>query len=592
MKTRQKKSTRLKPNSVGDVVATALNASRTLFVIHQNLRPVRGWFSVVIALAVLSSMVAVLQPAVVAALIDDLPIFGVRAGYVLILMIVVLVLLQALLGYCQSRMGERLIRNARLYLSSRIARVSSSASMNNYRGRLTSSILQDVNALRDGITGPVRETLTSCVVLVGALGSFTLIDVRLAVAVFTMSAVAIVAALLGVATMRRISMQQLEVRHHLTNQAQDHEATSQVRRVYFGNASAHKNLDSAILEVETTNANAALQRVRYGSISDFFFQMAVSGTAAAAALVLLPVGQVTSGQIAQVFLLGALVTGPMRTLVGVCLGWQGTRAAIDRLSEIWELPQEDLTRGVSMVPDYFVPRISPNSSGIEICDLSVRFGQQTVVRGVTASLSDSGTVAIVGRSGSGKSTLLRAIAGFAPVSDGAIRIDGTELNPVNVDSLRGNIGWVDQSNMTIGSTLSENIFVLGTKNSEEVRGMIASLNLLPTSETQDVLGRSVATMSGGERQRVALLRAILSERKVILMDEPTSALDVETARAAWQITRANTSQLTVFVTHNLDFAKEADRVLMLEQGQLVFDGAASEFEDFLGSDECPFSAMA
>lgn len=217
--------------------------------------------------------------------------------------------------------------------------------------------------------------------------------------------------------------------------------------------------------------------------------------------------------------------------------------------------------------------------------LTKRYGDHTVLDGITAALDFPHVLALLGPSGGGKSTLLRVIGGLEPPEEGSLSIDGqpvpTDEKPLR--TYRSNIGTVFQSwNLFPHLDALANIMLpltavhgLGTEEARERAG-----ELLGRLHLQGHAHKRPAELSGGQRQRVAIARAVAIRPKLLLFDEPTSALDPEmTAEVLEVIADLKAEGRTfILVTHAMNFARTvADQVAFLGGGDILEQGPAAEF---------------
>jgi ATP-binding cassette subfamily B protein len=203
-----------------------------------------------------------------------------------------------------------------------------------------------------------------------------------------------------------------------------------------------------------------------------------------------------------------------------------------------------------------------------------------IINGLNLSIRACERIAIVGPIGSGKSTVLRLLARFADPDAGRIRIDGRDLRELRMASLRQQIGVVFQNSLLIDDSIGENIRMgkLNATDSEieavaSLVGLQRLVELLPQGYDTRVGARG-EQLSGGQRQLVAIARAVMRDPAILLLDEPTSALDAESDRlvrlAIMLVSRGRT---VITVTHSLLLATEADRVLVLSDGRLAEEGS-------------------
>lgn len=206
-----------------------------------------------------------------------------------------------------------------------------------------------------------------------------------------------------------------------------------------------------------------------------------------------------------------------------------------------------------------------------------------VLRDISLHVRPGETVAFVGASGAGKSTLLSLLPRFYEPTSGRITVDGFALDAITLESLRGQIGLVSQDVFLFGGTLRENIAYgrLGATE-DEIRAAAARAQLAPLIETlpeglDTLVGERGVMLSGGQRQRVAIARAFLRNPPILILDEATSALDRETEREIQQaLEDLSQGRTTLVIAHRLGTIRNADRIVVMEAGQIVETGRHDE----------------
>lgn len=224
---------------------------------------------------------------------------------------------------------------------------------------------------------------------------------------------------------------------------------------------------------------------------------------------------------------------------------------------------------------------------LEVRDLQAGYGKMRVLSGVSLSVSERELVAVVGPNGSGKSTLLKAVFGLCTIFSGSILFKGVEVTnvPPHRKSLMG-LGYLPQVGNTFeGLTVRENLFLALHDGSYRLEERLEKvLNLLP--ELKSLLGRRVKTLSGGERQMVALAMCLLRNPSLVMFDEPTTALAPRLVRQVIERIASLKDELgvaIVLVEQNARAALEVcDRALLLVSGTVKFFGDA---EDLLSNRE-------
>lgn len=222
---------------------------------------------------------------------------------------------------------------------------------------------------------------------------------------------------------------------------------------------------------------------------------------------------------------------------------------------------------------------------LKLENINKKFGKKEVLKDISFEVHDKEIIAIVGPSGSGKSTLLRCINMIDPPTSGIIKFDKYNIMKKNIDinKYRMNVGMVfQQFNLFSHLTVIENITLvpiklgLLTKEKAYKKGekLLNDIGLL-TKENEKPIN-----LSGGEQQRVAIVRALMMEPKLLLFDEPTSSLDPQMTREVLELIKeiATTGMNMMIVSHELNFVKEvATRILFIKEGKIIFDGPKEEF---------------
>lgn len=222
---------------------------------------------------------------------------------------------------------------------------------------------------------------------------------------------------------------------------------------------------------------------------------------------------------------------------------------------------------------------------LKLENINKKFGKKEVLKDISFEVHDKEIIAIVGPSGSGKSTLLRCINMIDPPTSGIIKYDKYNIMKKNIDinKYRMNVGMVfQQFNLFSHLTVIENITLvpiklgLLTKEKAYKKGekLLNDIGLL-TKENEKPIN-----LSGGEQQRVAIVRALMMEPKLLLFDEPTSSLDPQMTREVLELIKeiATTGMNMIIVSHELNFVKEvATRIIFIKEGKIIFDGPKEEF---------------
>jgi len=207
----------------------------------------------------------------------------------------------------------------------------------------------------------------------------------------------------------------------------------------------------------------------------------------------------------------------------------------------------------------------------------------TALKDISFSVKPGQTLAIIGNTGSGKSTILELIGRLYDVSQGNIAIDDQDIKNLNLDTVRNAIGYVPQDSFLFSDTLQNNItFGKASATIEEVENAAKMAdvhrNIVSFSEGyQTVLGERGISLSGGQKQRVSIARALIKNPKIFLFDDCLSAVDTETEEKILNnLKQTSKAKTTIIVSHRISAIKNADHILVLEQGKIIQQGTHNE----------------
>lgn len=320
---------------------------------------------------------------------------------------------------------------------------------------------------------------------------------------------------------------------------------------------------------------------RYSSIATgvtTFFQQFQTVLLIVSGVYLIDSGALTMGALIATVMLSSRCTAPLAQVVGLAVRFQQAKAALTSLNKLMEMPVDrDPARDFLAQPEisgnvklqgvsfsYPAPPMQPNPEILKDISLNIKTGER---------------VAIIGRIGSGKSTLLRLIARLYQPVKGQMFADDLDVNQIDPADWRKAVGFVGQDARLFQGTLRENIMI----GNQDVTPR-ELLRVLKLTGLGDVAARHPAGinlpvgeggdgLSGGQRQLVALARTLLATPALLLMDEPTSAMDTQTERHfIQQLSQALQQQTLIVVTHRPSMLALVDRIIIIEEGQVVMDG--------------------
>jgi ATP-binding cassette subfamily C protein CydCD len=312
----------------------------------------------------------------------------------------------------------------------------------------------------------------------------------------------------------------------------------------------------------------------------------LQGLAVTVALAL-GIGAVWAGRIEPVWLavVALLPLALFDVLAGLpasALAYQRLRGSAERIVEV-----ENAT---VPVPDPIAPVAVPSAfAGITAESVSAGWGaadasgeQVDAISDVTLRVAPGERVAVVGPSGSGKSTLANVLMGFLPYR-GSLRLSGVEVREADGDAVRGVVGMLTQQAHIFDTSVADNVRIGDpTATDDEVVDAITQVHLGPFIDglpegIDTVVGSFGASISGGERQRIALARLLLARRSLVILDEPTEHLDGPTAVALTEtIMEALADDTLLLITHRLTGLELFDRIVELQDGRVIAEGTHDE----------------
>ncbi|HEY8025968.1 MAG TPA: ABC transporter ATP-binding protein, partial [Burkholderiaceae bacterium] len=244
----------------------------------------------------------------------------------------------------------------------------------------------------------------------------------------------------------------------------------------------------------------------------------------------------------------------------------------------------DILDHVSSVPEPTQPvHLEKINGRIELRDVGFRYGNRAVNRGINLTIEPGEMIGLVGHSGSGKSTLVNLICRFYDVAEGSIRVDGVDIRSLPIAEYRSNIGLVLQEPFLFFGTIAENI-AYGKPDASRAeiiaaaRAAHAHEFILRLPQGYDsMVGERGQGLSGGERQRISIARALLIDPRILILDEATSSVDSETEKEIQKaLENLVQGRTTIAIAHRLSTLNRADRLVVLDRGQVVEEGKHDE----------------
>ncbi len=499
--------------------------------------------------------------------------------------------------YYLQKVGESIVNDARRKLSRHLLRLQIKEYDERSTGDLISRVASDTARLRTGFLQIFVAGTTGIPLILGAGVIMLVIDpVLLGTAVTFIILLSILIAVIS----RVVQGTSLAAQHELgelTSRVERDMTAIRTIRAANATASESASLDE---QVETT-WQACLKVAKVQSV---VMPIATAGLQVSAIVVILTgayrmsTGALSMAGLIQFASLLFILMSPLSQMMAAVSELHSSLASLERVNEIFDLPQEDEVDVVNLLPQATLNLSAPalrrrrsRAPAIEFEDVYFTYGAREfgtgleddpdslVLHGLNLTVPEGRRVAIVGPSGAGKSTVLQLVERFYDVDGGAVRVFGKDIRDYSREDLRRHLGYVEQDSPVLSGTLRQNL-TLGTPDADDSSCLQAlamvKLDYLASRSPKGldaVVGESGAGLSGGERQRLAIARSLLSGRKILLFDEATANLDSHNERQIGDVlTNLRGNHTVLVVAHRLSTIMDADLIHVLEHGRLVASG--------------------
>lgn len=291
---------------------------------------------------------------------------------------------------------------------------------------------------------------------------------------------------------------------------------------------------------------------------------------------------ISLGQVAQFILYINMLTWPVASLGWISSMVQEAEASQKRINEFLKIEPEIKNSNPNHTP--VLGQIAFDNVTFTYDDTNI-----TALKNVSFSVNKGETLAILGRTGSGKSTILSLISRLYDAEEGKITVDGENIEDLNLYDLRNSIGFVPQDAFLFSDTIKNNIkFGKEDATDEEVtdaaKKAVVHNNITGfTKQYETILGERGITLSGGQKQRVSIARALIKDAPVLLLDDCLSAVDTETEEAILNnLLDFCRDKTTIIVSHRVSSAKNADKIIILEDGEILQQGTHNQLVNEAG----------
>ena len=479
-------------------------------------------------------------------------------------------------NYLMSYVGQHVIIDIRSEVFRKLQRLSMSFYDKNKTGTIMSYVTNDVNALQGAMVDNTIELVTEGIILIGSVCAMVYLDWKLTL--FTILTFPVVLYFMNYfgKKIRRSGGQIQEATADITSVLQESVSSARVVKSFV-----REQYEIERFERENeANLKANLKNAKYmATLTPTIEFVAALGVT----LILwyggnnVIAGETTAGSLVAFLAYAVNISNPIKRITRVSGNIQKALAAAQRVFDVLDLREE-----VRDLPDAkALPAVTGNVS-FEHVTFSYNTGDE-ILHDLSFTAKPGQAIGLVGPSGAGKSTVASLLPRFYDCDAGTIRIDGTDIRHVTLDSLRNQVGIVPQETILFNGSVYDNILygrLDATKEEIEAAAKAANAHdfIMELPEGYNtMLGDRGVNISGGQRQRIAIARAILKDPRILILDEATSALDTESERVVQEaLNRLMVGRTSIIIAHRLSTIKNADRILVLDKGKLVEDGTHEE----------------
>ncbi len=500
-------------------------------------------------------------------------------GVVLMLTVVlrlVAILLNVWQGRSFSLLAKDVVYRIRVRMLNRLSKIALSQFETVGAGRVTSHFVTDLNAIDSFLGASVSGFVVSVLTLVGVAAVLFWMHWQLALFILFLNPVVILfSTRLGkrVKDLKKHENRAFEVFQDALAETLD--ALTQIRAM---NREKHY-LARVTDKSADIRQHAAAYAWKSDALSRFSFFVFLAGFDAfrAGAMLMVVFSDLSIGEMLAVFGYLWFMMTPVQELVNLQYAWFAANGALGRINALLGLA------GEPQHPALRDPFAGQTTVGIALEHVSFAYVEgETVLDDVSLTVAPGEKVALVGASGGGKSTLVQALLGLYPVKSGRILYGDAPVTEIGWETVREHVGVVLQHPVLFNDSVRANL-TLGREADDatlwqaleiaQLKDVIAEL----PHGLDTVVGRQGVRMSGGQRQRLAIARMIVADPRIVILDEATSALDSDTERQLHQaLGTFLANRTTLIIAHRLSAVKQADRILVFENGSVVEEGAHDE----------------
>ena len=551
--------------------------------ILKKIKPYYGYLLLALLSAVISVSLTLYIPVLTGQAVDNIIDAG-KVNFENILQILIYIavgivgvtVFQWIMNYFTNIISYKTVRDLRREIFDKFNSVPLSYIDSHPHGDLISRVINDVDAVGDGLTQMFLQLFSGIVTIVGTLIFMLMIDWRIALAVVILTPLSLfVAASIGKLSHKRFSEQQL-LQGEISSYVEEHVGNQRIVKAFSYENRAIKDFEKLNTKLYDVGFKAQFAGALANPSTRFVNAMVYAAVGIFGALTAIS-GSLSVGQLSCFLTYANQYTKPFNEVTGVLTQLQTAIAAAGRVFDVLEAENETPDSPES-------PRISECKGNVKIENVSFSYKKEKpLIRNFSLDVKSGSKVAIVGPTGCGKTTFINLLMRFYETDSGKISIDGVDINSLSRDNLRRQFGMVLQDSWLFCGTIMENLRY-GNENATDEEIISAAkaayahsfIRRMPDGYNT-VISEGGGNLSQGQKQLLCIARAMLTNPAILILDEATSSIDTLTEiRVQKAFARMMKGKTSFVVAHRLSTIKESDVILVMKDGNIIEQGNHEE----------------
>ena len=477
-------------------------------------------------------------------------------------------------SYYTAVISRHLVFNVRQEVFAKILRLPSQYFLDNTSGHITAKIMYNVEQLTAATTESLRTLVQQGLITIGLFGFLLYTNWRLTLCILIFAPVIGILVRKAGKRMRKLSIQVQDTMGDVNHVVQETVNGNAVVKGFAGQEIERRRFERHSME----NLKRGLKMTAIAQLNTPVIQIVLATAMGIIIWIALRpeiLRDISAGEFVAYITAAGMLSKPIKALTEVNEKFQRGLAAAHSVFELLDLEEEKNTGTLT-------PKLEGN---IQFDHVNMAYPDgHKAIHDFTLNVKAGQTVALVGRSGAGKSTLVNLLVRFQDVTTGSLKLDGCDINEIEINSLRSQIAMVSQQVVLFNSSVRDNIAygqLAGASLDDVViaaKAAFAHDFIMSLPDGYDtVLGAQGLNLSGGQRQRIAIARAILKNAPILILDEATSALDNESEYFIQQaFDSAMADRTTIVIAHRLSTIENADIIVVMDKGRILEQGTHQE----------------